>query len=214
MTDSLLHPACQPVGAPVPLYDGSTAKAVKPSSRFGRMRCTAATRRRSDMMRALIGHFQLGEMRQSEIQDAISLSPSGARKYIRELIDFSIITVDRYEDGGPMSIGIAVFRLNRCENTVAKFIESLDAGGNAIPKRVKKSHGEDRQLHLMGEAVPAAVRMRMRPVAPDPIALPASFFRPPQADAEPLAWAMPVIPPKPAGFPVPSSYRFELEVTA
>ena len=207
MTDLSNNHPCADVGTPGP---ESSRGAIKSPLLFERARCTTATRRRSDMMRLLVEQLQQCEMRRWEIQELMTMSPSGVRKYIRELIDFGIIAVDRYEEVHEKSVGVAVFRINRCPATVAKFVASLgNKDTNSVAKRAKHVEDPSRRFHLMGDPVPVAVRMRKRPVMADPLALSHDFFRPVASQGEPMARAT-VAQVARVAFPMPSNFAFQV----
>lgn len=182
MTDHLDNIECAAVGAPVPAYDGSTAKAVTrkraPAGQFN------GTRARK--FKDIIAMLRAGGVNRAEVAEALTIEPHEASALLAQL-GRAGVTIPTVNPGVYFGSRVT-HRLSDDQGAIHTFIARLDAP--RTPRSVRSQQDDGR----------------------DPLALPASFFHPPQADAEPLTWAMPVIPPKPAGFPVPSSYRFELEV--
>ena len=61
-----------------------------------RVRSTSATQRRIENMQKLIGELSTHEMLADEIAWFLKFSPSGARKYIRDLREAGVIELARY----------------------------------------------------------------------------------------------------------------------
>jgi|GEM_PF-6605907 len=173
-------------------------------------RCTGTNSERAAAsaanLRDLIGHLSAGPMGIAEARAAIKLSTSGARKYFHDLIAAGIVESGRESLTVPLA-----YCLTTDAARVATYIASL---GHPVfapnPRRssvARVQRDASRHIHVMHDDAHFAVRIRRMPVAPDPLALDRAFFRPPVADAAPRL-AMPVIPPKPQGFPVPGDYRF------
>lgn len=76
-----------------------------------RVRSTSATLRRIENMQKLIGELQLHEMLADEIAWFLKFSPSGARKYIRDLREAGVIELARYVEGTATYLGKAVYQL-------------------------------------------------------------------------------------------------------
>jgi hypothetical protein len=76
-----------------------------------RVRSTSATLRRIENMQKLIGELSLHEMLADEIAWFLKFSPSGARKYIRDLREAGVIELARYIEGTATYLGKAVYQL-------------------------------------------------------------------------------------------------------
>src|SRR5262249_45278320 len=70
-----------------------------------RVRSTSATLRRIENMQKLIGELAMHEMLADEIAWFLKFSPSGARKYIRDLREAGVIELARYIEGTATYLG-------------------------------------------------------------------------------------------------------------
>lgn len=104
--------------------------------------------------------------------------------------------------------GLQPFSVN-IQRLIAEYIAGIGTRPKAPTRVNPKQADKSRHFHVMHDDAAFKVKLHRAPAAPDPMALPAGFFAPRQADPEPRL-AMPVIPPKPQGFPVPGEYRFQV----
>ena len=86
-----------------------------------RVRSTSATLRRIENMQKLIGELSLHEMLADEIAWFLKFSPSGARKYIRDLREAGVIELARYIEGTATYLGKAVYQLTPDPERVRAF---------------------------------------------------------------------------------------------
>ena len=77
-----------------------------------RVRSTSATQRRIENMQKLIGELSTHEMLADEIAWFLKFSPSGARKYIRDLREAGVIELARYIEGTATYLGKAVYQIS------------------------------------------------------------------------------------------------------
>lgn len=118
-----------------------------------RTRNTVSTRRRQDNMRKLVDELGKRDMLADEICFFFGYSPSGARKYIRELVDAHIIEVSYNVAGTHM--GPAVYSLSPDADHVHAFLALMDdsemtrpAVRNSGAKGVPES---GRNFHIMAD---------------------------------------------------------------
>lgn len=64
------------------------------------VRITEATMRRQENFRKLIERMKLGGMAFDEICEFLVMSPSGGRKYLRELRDAEVLKIERHDGPG------------------------------------------------------------------------------------------------------------------
>jgi DNA-binding transcriptional ArsR family regulator len=142
-----------------------------------RIRNTSITRQRVDNMLRLVAEFHLREMLRDDIREFLGMSPSGVRKYIRELREAKIIDAVRCDDlQGPQH---QIYALCASTETVTAFIQSL-ALPQVVPARKPKSFIQpadpSRHVHVMDDDAQYPVRVRRNAITPDPFALPREFF--------------------------------------
>ena len=90
-----------------------------------RVRSTSATLRRIENMQKLIGELSLHEMLADEIAWFLKFSPSGARKYIRDLREAGVIELARYIEGTATYLGQAVYQLTPDPERVKAFLAAI-----------------------------------------------------------------------------------------
>jgi hypothetical protein len=95
-----------------------------------RVRSTSATLRRIENMQKLIAELTQHEMLADEIAWFLKFSPSGARKYIRDLREAGVIELSRYVEGTATYLGKAVYQLTPDPERIAAFLAAI-----AQPKR-------------------------------------------------------------------------------
>ena len=119
-----------------------------------------------------------------EIGWFLKFSPSGTRKYIRDLHDAGVIELARYVDGTTTSLGKAVYRICPDQERVKAFLAEIcqlkRKGGIPRKKRpgqVEQSvSGNGRYFHIMGDDTHFAIRINRGPAARDPLV--AALFGP------------------------------------
>jgi hypothetical protein len=148
---------------------------------IGRIRTTEATIRRVDNMRKIVDHMRNDELAFIDIQGLLQFSPSGARKYIRELVAFGAIEVARIESEqgvGNLHYQKTYYKLCDDESVIDKLFEMLGSGPQrAITDMPKKRlcSDPDRHFHIMSDDVNYQVRVPHKKIpAPDPLL--AAFF--------------------------------------
>ncbi|MES3022717.1 MAG: ArsR family transcriptional regulator [Pseudomonadota bacterium] len=144
-----------------------------------RVRCTAATMRRAENMRKIIGRLRLGETMGYEINELLGFSPSGARKYMADLSRAEAMIVTRFIECQSKKEGIPVYVLNPDEDKVKAFIDTLHVMG-VRPKPGQKREqtidaGPGRHIHVMADDIEHHVRVP-RLVIPRHTELLAFFF--------------------------------------
>lgn len=168
---------------------------------------------RIEGMKTLIAALQVRDMIIDDVCELLQFSPSGARKYIRDLQDGFVLEV--YAAGAEHK---RTYRLVDDEAAVQAFIERL-AMGRTLARAAARSpiaraqRDTTRHFHLMRDDAYFAVKVQQEAVYCDPRALPRNFFRAEAAHGEPLQ-RVPVVPVKRSGFPSPADIRFDLGVPA
>jgi hypothetical protein len=90
-----------------------------------RVRSTSATQRRIENMQKLIGELSTHEMLADEIAWFLKFSPSGARKYIRDLREAGVIELARYIEGTATYLGKAVYQISPDPERVKAFLAAI-----------------------------------------------------------------------------------------
>lgn len=142
-----------------------------------RVRSTSATMRRIENMQKLIGELQLHEMLADEIAWFLKFSPSGARKYIRDLREAGVIELARYVEGTATYLGKAVYQLTPDPERVRAFLaaivqpkrEGAPARKERPGLREQAMAGAGRHFHILADDTHYAIRVNRGPVMRDPL---------------------------------------------
>lgn len=142
-----------------------------------RVRSTSATQRRIENMQKLIGELQNHEMLADEIAWFLKFSPSGARKYIRDLREAGVIELARYIEGTATYLGKAVYQLTPDAERVKAFLAAIvqPKREGAPPRKERPSlreqnmAGNGRHFHILADDTHYAIRVNRNPVARDPL---------------------------------------------
>lgn len=137
-------------------------------------------------MRALIDEFAQREMRADDIAKVLRLTPSGARKYIRDLLGANVIELDRCIENAPGYVGKAVYRLSGDPECVRAYFASMvqpraGAGGrnknkDDLGKAGLTMKGIERRVHILTDDVYHVIRVHRSPAQRDPLV--AALFGP------------------------------------
>ena len=142
-----------------------------------RVRSTSATLRRIENMQKLIGELSMHEMLADEIAWFLKFSPSGARKYIRDLREAGVIELARYIEGTATYLGKAVYQISPDPERVKAFLAAIvqpKREGVAPRKerpglREQSMAGTGRHFHILADDTHYAIRVNRSPVARDPL---------------------------------------------
>ncbi|WP_426111498.1 ArsR family transcriptional regulator [Massilia sp. PWRC2] len=156
-----------------------------------RVRSTSATQRRIENMQKLIGELSTHEMLADEIAWFLKFSPSGARKYIRDLREAGVIELARYIEGTATYLGKAVYQISPDPDRVKAFLAAIvqpKREGVAPRKerpglREQAMAGSGRHFHILADDTHYAIRVNRSPVARDPLVA-ALFGAAPSANKE------------------------------
>ena len=155
-----------------------------------RVRSTSATQRRIENMQKLIGELSTHEMLADEIAWFLKFSPSGARKYIRDLREAGVIELARYIEGTATYLGKAVYQISPDPERVKAFLAAI-----VQPKREGVAPRKERpglreqsmagtgHFHILADDTHYAIRVNRSPVARDPLVA-ALFGAAPSANKE------------------------------
>lgn len=136
-----------------------------------RTRNTQLTRRRLDAMRGLVGEFGVRQMDAADICDFLQFSPSGARKYIRDLREARVIEIARYIDGTEKYLGRPLYKLTADQVILAAFMAQLNSELPAAPRshapKQPKELGAGCRLHIMVDDKHYPVRVSRAPAVRD-----------------------------------------------
>lgn len=152
---------------------------------LARTRNTVATRRRLDNIRTIIAALGGTEMDIDALCDLLHFSPSGARKYIRELRAVGVMEIGRYADGTVTYLGRAMFRLAD-PSRVDDFLSMLNA--DVTPPQRKPSVKRQppdlagRNIHIMADDSRYPLRVSRVVVARNPLV--AALFGPAATEKE------------------------------
>jgi DNA-binding Lrp family transcriptional regulator len=149
-----------------------------------RVRSTSATQRRIENMQKLIGELSTHEMLADEIAWFLKFSPSGARKYIRDLREAGVIELARYIEGTATYLGKAVYQISPDPERVKAFLAAIcqPKREGAAPRkerpglREQSMAGTGRHFHILADDTHYAIRVNRSPVARDPLV--AALFGP------------------------------------
>jgi len=152
-----------------------------------RVRSTSATLRRIENMQKLIGELSMHEMLADEIAWFLKFSPSGARKYIRDLREAGVIELARYIEGTATYLGKAVYQLTPDPDRVKAFLAAIvqPKREGAPPRkerpgiREQSMAGAGRHFHILADDTHYAIRVNRGPVMRDPLV--AALFGAPQS---------------------------------
>ena len=158
---------------PVPL-DRKPGLSMAP---IERVRSTSATLRRIENMQKLIGELSMHEMLADEIAWFLKFSPSGARKYIRDLREAGVIELARYIEGTATYLGKAVYQLTPDPDRVKAFLAAIvqPKREGAPPRkerpgiREQSMAGAGRHFHILADDTHYAIRVNRGPVQRDPL---------------------------------------------
>ena len=142
-----------------------------------RVRSTSATLRRIENMQKLIGELSGHEMLADEIAWFLKFSPSGARKYIRDLREAGVIELARYVEGTATYLGKAVYQLTPDPERVRAFLAAIvqPKREGAAPRkdrpgvREQSMAGSGRHFHILADDTHYAIRVNRGPVTRDPL---------------------------------------------
>lgn len=145
-------------------------------STLKRVRTTTATARRVENMQGLISELATRDMLADEIAWFLKFSPSGTRKYVRELRDAGVIEVAHYVEGKENYIGKAVYQLTPDQERIKDFLAAIaepKLEGKTPPQRLKlreQSLAEaGRHLHIMADDTHYVIRVHRKPAGRDPL---------------------------------------------
>ncbi len=99
---------------------------ASPKDSISRVRETSATQRRLDNFKKLIDELLINDMTADEMGALLKFSPSGTRKYIRDLREIGILELAAYIEGTPTYLGRAVFRVVDDEERLAEFLKRIE----------------------------------------------------------------------------------------
>ncbi len=142
-----------------------------------RVRSTSATLRRIENMQKLIMELSTHEMLADEIAWFLKFSPSGARKYIRDLRDAGVIELARYIEGTATYLGKAVYQISPDPERVKAFLAAIvQPKRDGVPPRKERPGlrdqslaGTGRHFHILADDTHYAIRVNRNPVARDPL---------------------------------------------
>jgi DNA-binding Lrp family transcriptional regulator len=157
-----------------------------------RVRSTSATLRRIENMQKLIGELSVHEMLADEIAWFLKFSPSGARKYIRDLRDAGVIELARYIEGTATYLGKAVYQITPDPERVRAFLAAIvqPKRDGAAPRkdrpglREQSMAGSGRHFHILADDTHYAIRVNRGPVMRDPLVAALFGSAPSQQKAE------------------------------
>lgn len=134
------------------------------------------TRARIDNIKRLVAALGAGDMLRDDIGELFGFSPSGVRKYVKDLIEHQIIEFVRHVDPTEKSLGIPLYRLNPDALKVAAFLAALDLGQLEQPGAGRHTllsaalADPSRHFHVLQDDEACFPRLhRWRIPAPDPL---------------------------------------------
>jgi hypothetical protein len=158
---------------------------------LSRVRDTAATARRFENINAIISTLRQCEMTREHIQTLLKFSPSGARKYVRELVNAGVMVVSHLEHVPRISNKgqaqqIHWFKLTDNEDIIDNVLAViLRKEKEKVPREPAPrvlTGDPSRHFHIMADDTHYPVRVQHKKIpAPDPLL--AAFFGRAQVEA-------------------------------
>lgn len=147
-----------------------------------RVRQTTATLRRTENIKTLVETLKGRRMTASEISELLGFSPSGIRKYLRDLKELEIIEVQGHEPNtnGKAWVGSALYGLIvGCEERVENLLKLLSEQTREVQEKKEKTElnaknaliqiDQGHHIHKMGDDSPFNLRSSRIPVHRDPL---------------------------------------------
>lgn len=147
---------------------------------LSRVRDTSATARRFENIKTIISTLRQCEMTRVDIQALLHFSPSGARKYVRELVNAGVMVVSHIEPVPRASNKardgqVHHFKLTDDEEIIANVLalvvkESNNKTKEEKPKERVLSGDPTRHFHIVSDDTYYAVKVPHKRIpAPDPV---------------------------------------------
>jgi len=130
------------------------------------------TAARRENIRKLVVALQLGEMMRGDIAELLGMSPSGVRKYVKDL--GAKIKIVRYVDPAPRTRGEPVFRLTIDDDQVEAYISSLASDPEPACTQPRSRlalalRDPRRHFHILADDTHYAIRVSRALPARDPL---------------------------------------------
>ncbi len=140
---------------------------------------------RVEKAKRLVAELRLREMTRPEIATYLSLSSSGARKYIVDMSEAGVIEKTGTIPCKGQHFGVPTYGLVDSPEALDFFLESLDTGkmhSSPVFKTARSpleiaQQNPARHFHLLSDDCQFNVRVNNRAPARDPEALPPEFFK-------------------------------------
>lgn len=152
---------------------------------MSRVRDTIATARRANYIRSIVERLRGGELSTSDIREILSMSPSGTRKYVRELLGAEVMVISRTEHirriaGRGSEQTLNHYKLTDDESKIEALMALLSKARDykkkaEEPKKRVLTGDPSRHFHIMEDDTHYPVKVQ-RPVTPAPDPLLAQFF--------------------------------------
>jgi hypothetical protein len=136
---------------------------------LSRVRDTSATARRFENIHAIINKLREGEMTRVDIQALLKFSPSGARKYCREMISAGVMVISHIEEIKQHAVRgkdqqVQHFRLTDDEEIIANVLALIVKESNNKekvdkPKERVTTGDTSRHFHIMSDDTYYAVKV-------------------------------------------------------
>lgn len=152
--------------------------------KWARLRSTSATERRVDNFKLLLKAMEETPLMSDQISALLKFSPSGTRKYVREMREAGAIEIKCFVEGTATYVGRPLYQLGEPAR-VAQFlvdIQSQNGVGKPGPKAAIATSAQhladkSRHFHVMADDVHYAIKVtRIGPVVRDPLV--AALFGP------------------------------------
>jgi len=128
-----------------------------------RIRNTEATRRRAKNIRRLVAELAKRDMNFDEFCDLLDYSPSGVRKYVRDLREDGLIEIARFTDHCPrMPEGRPEYRLAMYGETLAAYMATLivEPSLKVFPRNKRPAADDGCHFHTCGNDNQGPARAR------------------------------------------------------
>lgn len=135
----------------------------------------ASTRNRIAGMRRLLGFLANGNTQRDQLRLKMHMSDSGLNKYLTDLTAGGIVEMMGRAPSKGKIPGQALFQLVADAEKIEAFFRAVAGIKPKEPRPMLVGPG--RRFHILADDTQHAIRVHRGPVAPDPFALPAAFFR-------------------------------------
>lgn len=132
---------------------------------------------RSDNVRRVLAELETRDMLRDEIGALLNFSPSGTRKYVKDLLESRVIELAGYADPTPTYIGHPVYRLTFDAELLRHYMTDLDANVYRSAISSPAPLASPRHIYTSRDDIAHPVKLSDLTIPADPWMLPREFFQ-------------------------------------